>query len=304
MTTGSRDRHGRRREPAVAGSFYPADPARLARDVGRLLDRAAETTDPTAAEGGGLLGLLVPHAGLAYSGAVAAIGWSRLATSVARDGDVTILLAGTNHLHPFVGVAVWSGGPWRTPLGDVSVDAPWSDALLELGDPFGSLDRAHGREHSIEVQLPLVARALPEARFVPFLVSLGDLDGCIEAGRRLGRLVVRRRAELGPVAIVASSDLAHYPPDDVARRVDATMLEPIASLDPGGLAARELEIRGAGLPGLACGLCGIEPTLLAVSALAELGATRGLVLAHATSADVPEGDADRVVGYAAVVFVG
>lgn len=330
MSGEDRERLGRSREPAVAGTFYAGDPARLERDVRALLDEvslglvaldaaaadapAADSAAADSAANGSVLeaigrdervvGLLVPHAGLAYSGGVAAIGWSTLARHVAQDPEPpTILLAGTNHFHPFTGVAVWSGGPWRIPFGDVAVDRPWSDALLGLGSPFVALDRAHGREHSIEVQLPILSRCLPGTRFVPFLVSLGDLAACIDAGRRLGRLIAQRSEELGPVVIVASSDLAHYPTDDVARRVDLAVLEPIAAIDPGELAARELEVRDAGLPGVACGLCGIEPTLATLAAVAEIGAARGIVLAHATSADVPDGDPGRVVGYAAVAFV-
>ena len=294
------------RPAAHAGSFYPRDPDRLSRVVVALFAEATTTrateaagaTDPGFA--GLPIGLLVPHAGLEYSGPVAARGWARL-----RYADVaSVVIAGTNHFAGwFEGVGVWAGGAWQSPLGEVPIDDELSRTIGELGPPFAETIDAHLEEHSIEVQLPLLARASPRSRIVPLLVSLRDPADCREAGRRLGRLLAERRAAGATTVLVASSDLAHYPSESRAHEVDRLVLEPILALDPWELARREAELRGRRLPGLACGLCGLEPVLFTLGAVREMGATRGVLLAHATSADIPGGDPGRVVGYASVAFV-
>lgn len=312
-------RSAMRRPPRVAGSFYPEGPEALAREVERLLADAATAAlrPPTDAIGrppgpspsgppdpgiparpsGPQLGALVPHAGLRYSGAVAALAWAGIGASAD-----TILIAGTNHFVWLDGVGVWAGGAWETPIGDVEVDARWTAAILALGRPFVPAVREHAEEHSIEVQLPLVARACAGARIVPFLVSLGDCERTIEAGRRLGGLLGEAVARGERVVLVASSDLAHYPAERVARAVDERVLESLLALDARGLWRREEAIRADGLAGVACGMCGIEPAVFTVAALVAAGARRTTLLAHATSADAPGGDPGRVVGYASVAF--
>lgn len=281
------------RAPAHAGTFYPADRATLEREVEWLL-RGIPVGGPAP------LGLLVPHAGLRYSGAVAARGWATLAA----DPPDAIVLLGTNHFAAWLsGVAAWTGGPWRTPFGAIAVDAELAARIVALGPPFVADDRAHRDEHSLEVQLPFVARLCPGARIVPLLVSCPRPGGCRETGERLGRFLAGLRAGGERIVLVASSDLAHYPAHADAVAVDRRMLEPILALDPAELARREAEARSSAIPGLACGLCGLEPVLAALAALPALGAARGELLAEATSADVPGGDQRRVVGYAAVAFV-
>jgi hypothetical protein len=310
------------RRAAQAGRFYPADPRRLAQQVASLLAAAAgaagsggvhgaEPVAPSGVEsiggtrgsparsGAAPLGLLVPHAGLNYSGGVAAAAWASLA---ARPPD-TIVIAGTNHGDPYLrGVGVWPAGSWEVPLGRVEVDAGLAGRILDLGAPFAVASGAHRDEHSIEVQLPFLAHALPAARIVPFLVASAPARSCVAAGDRLGVLLRGERATGARVVLVASSDLAHYPDEASARAVDNRMLEAILALDSEELARREAAVLGEGIPGLVCGLCGIHPTLFTIAAVRAMGATHGELLASATSADAG-GDPWRCVGYAAVAFV-
>jgi AmmeMemoRadiSam system protein B len=287
------------RRPAHAGTFYPAEPEALAALVDEQLAAAAGKA-PRFAHGA-LAGLLVPHAGLVYSGPVAAVAWS----VIGQEPPSTIVIAGTNHWAPtFRGVGVWSSGTWQTPLGDVAVDAGLARRIEALGPPFRSELEGHRPEHSIEVQLPFVLRVAPKARIVPLLVSPRTVADTIRAGEWLGRLLAGLRASGERVVLVASSDLAHYPDDALAREVDAEILEPILDLDAAEVARREEAIRSRGERGLVCGLCGLEPVLLTIAAVEEMGARAGQLLAEATSADVPIGDPERVVGYAAVAFVG
>jgi hypothetical protein len=282
---------------AVAGTFYPAEPDRLAKLVETLLAGAAKVPRPDALDPSAVVGALVPHAGLVFSGAVAALSW-RLAGEIAPS---TIVLAGTDHQAWAAGVGVWTGGPWRTPLGDVSVDRELGRRIAGLGSPFEADDDAHLAEHSIEVQLPLLIRACPGARIVPLAVS-PRLEGHAEAGALLGRMLAELRAAGERILIVASSDFAHYPPARVCEEVDDRLLGPLLALDGAALGKLDQALDGMNLPGLVCGMCGIDPARFVLSAVAEMGATRGLLLGKATSADAG-GDPRRTVGYAAAAFV-
>ena len=307
MTTPGPDTDAAVRSPAVAGTFYPADPARLGRMVAAMLAGATQQAEAgTAAEAGAsagagsALGILVPHAGLAYSGLVAAAGWR-----LVPDG-ATVVILGTNHTAAWLRDAgTWEAGRWRTPLGDVSVDAELASGILALGMPFGRDREAHLDEHSIEVQLPLLQVAARAARIVPLAVGTGTGPGAVAAGERLGTLLARRRADGASIVLAISTDMAHYPPADACVRVTQALLPAILGLLPGELARTEAAIRrgGGADPGMACGMCGIEPAVMGLAALRAMGATAGIALASATSADAGA-DPRRAVGYLAVAFGG
>lgn len=289
------------RRAAVAGAFYPDDPDELAALIDTLVaagaSDAGQSVPPT-----GLAGVLVPHAGLVYSGRVAATAWVRLAGTF--DGSGTIVILGTNHGAWWLdGVGAWDAGAWRTPLGDAPLDGDLAAKIVDLG-PLFTVDRAaHEREHSIEVQLPFVRRLLPDARIVPLAVGAGRGERAIAAGERLGALLAHRRAAGEPIMLAMSTDMAHYPPASVASRVTDMLAPLILGIEPERLAAAEAAISGSGLPGVACGMCGIEPTVLGLAALRAMGITRGEALAAATSADAG-GSPGRTVGYLTAAFPG
>ncbi len=294
------------RSPAVDGSFYPAQPATLQALVDRLLQQVAvaspRQTEPVSAAQ--LRGILVPHAGLEWSGAVAAAGWRALADAVASPAapyDATVVILGTNHTAPLHGAGLWPDGAWRTPLGDVTVDAGVAAAISELGAPFQVDPSAHLREHSIEVQLPLLQSTAPGVRIVPLAVSGGTGQDTVEAGVRLGRLIAGLDRRRKRILLAISTDLAHYPAHRDCAQATEALLPSILTLDPVGVAQTERDLIRSGVPGLACGMCGIEPTVLGLAALRAMDAASGLALAAATSADAG-GPADRTVGYLAVAF--
>lgn len=303
MTTRSTSRSavGAIRRPAVGGSFYPAEPAYLEDLVEELLDRAeglAPVADPIDST---VVGLLVPHAGLVYSGVVAAAGW-RLLGIQAVDPPPTVVLLGTNHTAGWLdGVGIWDAGAWRTPLGDVPVDSELAAAILDLGRPFVVDRPAHGDEHSIEVQLPILHVVRPGAAIVPLAVAAGTGGGAVAAGERLGRLLAERRTAGESVLLAISTDMAHYPPDAVCAQVTADLLPPILRVDPAALARDERAVADGRTPDLLCGMCGIQPTVVGLAALRTMGVTRGSRLAAATSADAG-GSTQRTVGYLAVAF--
>jgi AmmeMemoRadiSam system protein B len=290
------------RRPSVAGSFYPAEPGILAQLVDALLveaDRVAPAADRIERP---IAGLLVPHAGLVYSGVVAAAGWRLVGTGAPGAPPPVVVILGTNHGAAWLdGVAAWDTGAWRTPLGDVQVDVELVASILDLGPPF-DLDRAaHDGEHSIEVQLPFLQAGAPTPRIVPLSVAAGTGERAIAAGARLGALLVRRRDDGSPIILAISSDMAHYPPSTECARVTGELLPAIARVDPVELADRERAVTEGGMPALLCGMCGIQPAVLGLAALRAMGATHGTPLSAATSADAG-GPANRTVGYLAVAF--
>lgn len=287
------------RRPAVAGAFYPGSPAALEEMVAELFESAARLPGTRRETARLPVGLLTPHAGLVYSGVVAAAAWSQLALA---GSEPVVVLLGTNHGAGWLdGIGVWDTGGWRIPSGEVTADPELAADIVRLGPPFGADRAAHEHEHSIEVQLPLLRAVAPTARIVPLAVSAGRGPAALDAGTCLGELLARRRQAGREVVLAISSDMAHYP--DAAACEQATHnLEPaIVSLDGTGLASREQELCMSGVPGLVCGMCGIEAAVLGLAALRAMGATTGTVLASATSADAG-GSFSRTVGYLAASF--
>jgi hypothetical protein len=268
------------REPAVAGRFYPGDPEVLASEVASLL---AERPDGRATPGAPrpAYGLLVPHAGYIYSGPVAGATYAR-----ADVPDHVIVLC-PNHTGVGKRVAAWPGGAWATPLGRVPVDEAMTKELLESG--LASPDReAHRYEHSLEVQLPFLQLRNPEVSMAAVCLGTLPFDACQELGGELARIARRHRA-----LVVASSDMSHYLPADVARAKDHVALERVLALDPRGL---HDVVSRTGIS-----MCGFVPaTVMLVAALA-LGAREAELVRYATSGDAT-GDQRSVVGYAGVVI--
>jgi AmmeMemoRadiSam system protein B len=173
--------------------------------------------------------------------------------------------------------------------------------IIALGSPFAAGRQAHRDEHSIEVQLPIVQILQPGARIVPCSVAAGTGRSAVDAGQRLGSLLAGLRAEGREVLLAISTDMAHYPARDEAVRVTERLAPSITALDPVALAVLERAETRSGARGMACGMCGIQPTVLGLSALRAMGATGGTVVGAATSADAGA-DPGRTVGYLAVAF--
>jgi MEMO1 family protein len=286
------------RRPAVAGSFYPSSATALESLTDELVREAQRRPgfDPGAEPPAGLL---VPHAGLQFSGIVAAAGWVQLIDAAA---DTTVVLLGTNHGTALLdGVGVWDRGTWLLPSGVVEVDEPLAAAVAAMGAPFRTDTAAHLAEHSIEVQLPLLHSCAPRARIVPLAVATGRGHAARAAGRRLGELLREERNSGRSVVLAISTDMAHYPPAGICMEVTATLTPAIVAGDATTLDARERSICDAGLPGLRCGMCGIEPAIVGLAALRAMGFCAGAVLSHATSADAG-GPRDQTVGYLAARF--
>jgi AmmeMemoRadiSam system protein B len=264
------------RLPAVAGMFYPGSPARLEHDVDAMLEAAAARP-----LGGRLLGLVEPHAGYMYSGEVAAAGYRQLAP-----GSVdTVFMVGPSHRAAFPGVAVWDGGAFRTPLGEVPIARPAVAALVAEDPLIARQNAVHAEEHALEVQLPFLQRRLGGFELVPMVMGRQDPATAERLGRALARVAGGPRSLL-----VASSDLSHYHPYAEAVDLDVRALERVAAFDPEGF-----------LAGVRRGdweACGGGPIAAVLIAARELGGRRVEVLAYRNSGDVT-GDRAQVVGYPA-----
>lgn len=264
------------RPSALAGTWYPGDPAQLARSVDASLDRADVAPIP-----GRLIGVLAPHAGHRYSGAIAAH-----AFKPARGLDIDVVaLIGPSH-YPYRGRVLTSGhSAYSTPLGTIPVAHDLVDVLMhEI--PLETLRES--QEHSLENELPFLQRALGQFRLLPLMLIDQSLRIAEALGAALGELLRGQKALL-----VASSDLSHYYPQAIAAELDAAILSEIEAFDPEAVIRAEEEERG-----FACGRGAIAAVMIAARAL---GADSARVVGYATSGDVT-GDYAQVVGYGAAVF--
>lgn len=266
------------RPAAVAGSWYPSSPEALARDVEAHL--AAVRGSPA----GEPLAIIAPHAGLAYSGPIAAYAYSLLR---GRDIHVAVLV-GPSHFVAFEGVAIYDRGAFATPFGPVPVDEDCASALQKASRQIKVLPDAHVREHSLEMQLPFLTRVLPDTAIVPLVMGRQERETALALGDAIAAALEGRRA-----VIVASTDLSHYENATTAARLDNEVIRCVRRFDPDGLMSL-LEDR----PEHACGG---GPTVSVMRAAKILGARDARVLKYGDSGDV-SGDKDAVVGYLAAAF--
>lgn len=276
------------RPPAVAGMFYPAEPADLEATVDGLLRQGSQLPQEPIA-------LIVPHAGYVYSGGVAAMAFRQLQ---GRQYEAVVLI-GTNHrAASFRKISVWPTGAYSTPLGLMPVDSELAQSLLEAAPEYIVADtQVQLNEHSIEVELPFLQRVLDSSSFVPILIGEPSWENCQALSAALARVLRGKKA-----LIVASTDMSHYPSYDAARQVDLSTLQAISSLAPQAVVDNTKIWMAAGVPNLSCTLCGEGPTLTAMMTALELGSNRVTLLQYANSGDASFGDKSQVVGYGAVMF--
>jgi AmmeMemoRadiSam system protein B len=267
------------RSAAVAGSWYPASRMALTAAVDGYLSQAGDGPGVLRR----LVALIAPHAGLMYSGPVAAYAYRQLRT---HTFDV-IVLVGPSHFVGFDGVAIHRGG-FETPLGPAEFDEATASAITSATSIVREHPTAHVREHSLEMQLPFIRRVAPGARIVALLMGWQDEQTARELGDALSSALPGRRALL-----VASTDLSHYQNASTAAALDSVVIDHVARLDADGL-QRAIARR----PDHACGG---GPTVAVMRAALRLGATDGVVLKYADSGDV-SGDKSAVVGYLAAAI--
>jgi hypothetical protein len=266
------------RQPAVAGMFYEASADRLGAQVAACFDANEEPQQRAP-----FIGAVVPHAGLMYSGHVAAAFYGN------ADLPRKLIILCPNHTGLGHFAAINRDGVWRTPLGDAPVDTALAADLLKRAPLLRVDTLAHSREHSLEVQLPFLQHMLDDFTFVPICLAAPRYDVCEQVANAIAEIVAESDERIG---ILASSDLNHYENQDETMRKDLRAIEQILALDPDAL-WRVVEDEDISM-------CGYIPTTTMLIAAKRLGATRARLLKHATSGDI-NGDHARVVGYAAII---
>lgn len=272
------------RPSPIAGRWYEGNPKALARSVDEFL------TDAKLPElDGEVVGVIAPHAGHIYSGAVAGYAFAALRS---RTPDLVAVIAPMHHPY-YEPLLTTSHAAYWTPLGEAPVDRDalsHLDAALKSELGFGLSAVARDPEHSLEIELPFLQRALkPGWQLLPVMVRAQEPRVSQGLGRALAQVLRGRDSVL-----VASTDLSHCYNQSAALKFDRAMLDAIESFDPE--AAFDVERAGKGF---ACGLGAVTAALWAAR---DLGADRVRVLRHATSGDVT-GDYSSVVGYGAAAIL-
>ncbi len=272
------------RPSPIAGRWYEGNPKALSGSIDRFLDDAQ-----LPELDGEVVGVIAPHAGHIYSGGVAGYAFAAL-----RDKQPDLVAVISPMHHPYYEPLITTlHDAYRTPLGDIQVDKDGLNKLdvvlkSELG--FGLSPVSHDPEHSLEIELPFLQRALkPDWKLLPVMVRAQESRVSKGLGNALAQVLHDRN-----FILVASTDLSHFYNQNTALKYDRFMLGQFESFDPD--AAFDAERSGKGFA------CGIGAVTAVMWASRELGANKVKVLHHATSGDVT-GDYSSVVGYGAAVIL-
>lgn len=266
------------RPSSIAGTWYPANTDALAQMVDAFL---TSPTDQSIALKLPPRGMLVPHAGMRFSGGVAGKAFRHI---YGLDVDTVVVISPSHY--PFEADLVSTAYThYETPLGRVPVATHLIDQLAaEI--PLGRVSK--DPEHAIEIELPFLQRTLDHFELLP----LSMLDQSWRYSERLGQ-VLAGLLKHRKVLLVASSDLSHFYIDETARLLDAAILNAVADYHPAEIIWADEQGRG-----FACGRGAIAAVMVAAKAL---GATQTTIVGYATSGDVNQ-DFSRVVGYGAALF--
>lgn len=269
------------REPVVADMFYPADSAELA----RMVEGHLRNVKDLPAIDGRIIALIVPHAGLIYSGQIAAYSYKLLENS----GVDKLILCGPSHRFGFEGLSVYGPGvEWKMPLGKIACHDSLCNRLLEYDKRIDVIEQAHAREHSLEVQLPYLQTVLKHFRVVPVIMGhqndaaielLADALEALEFGSR--------------TIMIASTDWQHFRPASQGWKMDSLGIDCLEKLDA-ALLQKYLQSGKVEL-------CGGGPTVAIMKAAIAKGADRVKILRYGDSGDV-SGDKTSVVSYVAAVI--
>lgn len=266
------------RNPVVAGQFYPASASELKSMIKGMVEEKAKKQE--------VIGLISPHAGYIYSGAVAGAVISRI-----KFKD-TFIIMGPNHTGRGKPFSIMTEGRWKTPLGEVEIDSELGKKILANSRYLEEDEAAHLYEHSIEVQLPFLQYFSSEFKLVP--IVLAPAEGAVY--KEIGEAIARAVKELGrKVVIIASSDMTHYESQAWAEKKDTQAIEAVLALDEDKLLKRVDELN--------ISMCGYGPAASLITAAKELGAKGAELVKYQTSGDTT-GDYSSVVGYAGIIIKG
>jgi AmmeMemoRadiSam system protein B len=268
------------RPSPIAGTWYNGNPKTLAARVDEYLD-AAQLPEIN----GNIIAVIAPHAGHVYSGRVAAYAFAAIRHITP---DLVVVLSPFHNVAPYPLITT-KHQAYSTPLGNIEVDrAALLDLQLNLDVPITAI--ANDKEHSLEIELPFLQRALKnEFKLLPIMVRTQEPDVAKKLGHAITQIIKKRN-----VLIVASTDLSHFYDQQTAKMLDEEMLKRFESFDPDSIF--EAEQTGEGF---ACGHAAVAAMIWSAR---ELGADKVQILKYATSGDVTD-DYSSVVGYGAAVVL-
>ena len=280
---------GPRRFPAVSGIFYPSEPVELQ----QLIEQSFKDSKfgpgkiPPSEFKRRIYGIVSPHAGYIYSGAVAANGFYEISSMEFDD----VIMIGPNHYGIGNGVSIMRNGVWETPLGEIEINQELALEISKSGI-IDFDDFAHSRDHCLEVQIPFLQYITKnkKIRIVPIILIMQDIKTAMDIGEAMAKSI----ANTDNALLIASSDFTHYESNDEAHRKDRELINTILSLD----VSKFYDV----LDRLAISACGYGAIASVMKAVKDLGATKGQLLKYATSGNVT-GDMSAVVGYSSIIFV-
>lgn len=277
------------RYPSQAGAFYAGSAESLRKQIESCFThRFGPGKTSKVVENGPreIVGLVCPHAGYMYSGPVAANSYYKLAL----DGNLdTVVVLGPNHQGVGSGLATVDEGVWRTPLGDVEIDANTAKDIVRESAMIDVDESAHRYEHSIEVQIPFVQYTHGSSfKIVPICFLMQDLESSREVGNVLAKVLSGKNT-----VIIASTDLTHYEPQRTAEEKDRKAIHAMLEMDE--------ELLYSTIQNHNISACGYGPVIALITAAKKLNARDAELLCYKTSGDIT-GDRSAVVGYAAISF--
>lgn len=278
-----------KREPAVAGQFYPEKKE----DLERIIDEYLEKADPPETEGE-ILALILPHAGYQFSGKVAAFGFKKL---VGENID-TVILIGNSHYYQFDGISIFPEGFWETPLGKVKVDFDLAQEIKKESEKIFFDQNYHQKEHSLEVQIPFLQKVLKDFKILPILLGNKNPKDYQILAEAISKNIKEKN-----VLLIASSDLSHYPNYEDAKFVDQKVIDAILNGDVENFEKEILSLQKMKIENALTFACGQDSIKTVMLVAKKLGAKEIKLLKYANSGEV-SGDLSKVVGYSAIGFFG
>jgi len=273
------------RTPAVAGMFYPSEKNKLTKLIEDcFLHPFGPGKKPPKEFKNKIFGVICPHAGYVYSGPIAC----HSIYSISSESPKLFIIIGPNHWGIGRSVATMKDCKWETPLGNVEVDSESAEEISRLSKTIEPDYFSHTREHSLEVQIPILQNTFSNFKILPISLVNQSKDVAKDVGLAIAKIARKKNA-----MIIGSSDFTHYEPNEFAHEQDMALIEPILEMDVDKfydvLQKRKVS---------ACGYGAIASTIIACK---DLGAMKGELLKYATSGDVT-GDMSSVVGYGSIVF--
>ncbi len=268
------------RKPVAIGYFYPEG-------FNNIQDLIHSFNVTAPKEKIDAFGIISPHAGYVYSGKTAYAGFARV------NIKNNIIIIGPNHTGMGAGYSVMDNGKYDFMDFSVLVNAELANAIIkENGSPFVSDELAHIKEHSVEVQIPLIFNLKQDFKIVPIVVSFISYKDVLEAAKAIFN-ALKKLNLLGDVLIVASSDMTHYEPAESAKFKDDIAIKEILDLNPRGLYDKVIEHDIT--------MCGFIPASIMLNVAKMAGRTKSELIGYTNSGDVT-GDYSSVVGYSSIVI--